>query len=79
MAKTFEEISKIASEFDPHSENVIIAEMRGILDEILGYHENDMMSEAGQLDFLQACEDGAFGENEDVTKAAKKLRPLILG
>jgi hypothetical protein len=79
MAKTFAELTKIAAEFDPHSEDVVIAEMRGILDEILGYHENDMMSEAGQIDFLKACEDGFFGENEDVTKAAQKLQPILFG
>lgn len=79
MAKTFVELTQIASELDPHSEDVVIAEMRGILDEILGYHENDMMNESGQLDFLAACEDGAFGENEEVAQAAKKLRPIIFG
>jgi hypothetical protein len=79
MAKTFAELTEIASQFDPHSDDVVIAEMRGILDEILGFNENDMMSEAGQIDFLRACEDGIFGENEDVTAAAKKLQPILFG
>lgn len=79
MAKTYAEINEIASKFDPLSDDVVIAEMRGILDEILGEGENDMMSEDGQLDFLRACEDGLFGENEDVTKAAKKLQPILFG
>lgn len=79
MAKTFSELSNIASGLDPFSDDVVIAEMRGILDEILGDGESDMMSEAGQLDFLQACEEGLFGENEDVTKAAKKLQPILFG
>lgn len=79
MAKTFEEITQIASTFDPHSDDVVVAEMRGILDEILGFHENDMMSEDGQLDFLKACEDGDFGENADVTEAAKRLQPILFG
>lgn len=79
MAKTYAEINEIASKFDPLSDDVVIAEMRGILDEILGGGENDMMSEDGQLDFLRACEDGLFGENEDVTKAAKKLQPILFG
>lgn len=79
MAKTYTEIKEIASKFDPFSDDVVIAEMRGILDEILGEGETDMMSEDGQLDFLKACEDGFFGENEDVTAAAKKLQPLLFG
>lgn len=79
MAKTYSEINELASKFDPFSDDVVIAEMRGILDEILGSDESDMMSEDGQLDFLRACEDGLFGENEEVTKAAKKLQPLLFG
>jgi hypothetical protein len=79
MAKTYTEIKEIASNFDPFSDDVVIAEMRGILDEILGTNETDMMSEDGQLDFLKACEDGIFGENEEVTAAAKKLQPLLFG
>lgn len=79
MAKTRAEITEIASKLDPFSDDVVTAEMRGILDEILGSDESDMMSEDGQLDFLKACEDGFFGENEDVTKAAKNLQPILFG
>lgn len=79
MAKTYAEITEIASKLDPFSDDVVTAEMRGILDEILGSDENDMMSEDGQLDFLKACEEGIFGENEDVTEAAKKLQPILFG
>ena len=79
MAKTYAEITEIASRFDPFSDDVVIAEMRGILDEILGSGAADMMSEDGQIDFLRACEDGLFGENEDVTAAAKKLQPILFG
>lgn len=79
MAKNYAELSEIASKFDPFSDDAVIAEMRVILDEILGEDERDMMSENGQLDFLRACEDGLFGENEDVTAAAKKLQPILFG
>lgn len=79
MAKSYAEITKIASQFDPLSDDVVIAEMRVMLDEILGSDEKDMMSEAGQIDFLRACEDGLFGDHEEVTAAAKKLQPILFG
>ena len=79
MAKTFTELTALASNFDPYSDDVVVAEMRAILDDILGAGEDDMMSEDGQLDYLKACEDGSFGDNAEVTAAAKKLQPLIFG
>jgi hypothetical protein len=79
MAKTFDELTALASTFDPYSDDVVVAEMRAILDDILGAGEDDMMSEDGQLDYLKACEDGSFGDNTEVTAAAKKLQSLIFG
>lgn len=83
LSKSYEEISEIAAELDPNSDDRVIAETAFILNVILMNGPANMMSTKRIINLLRDCSDGRnsvyTAENEALEKAAKNIYMILFG